>query len=1209
MADPGIFGFATPPKKSQPFGALPPYTYKPKKKKAKQLTARQLLIAMMAQKADKETSFGARLKGVGKGALGGATWAMTQIMRPSWGVVSGTQAALRGAGVEGIGRAVAKGVKGENRIGFGQVLGEHGVLKGHRRLRGAAGFGLDVITDPLMLLSMAAAPVTGGASLAAYTAAKQGGKAIGMATLKQAAREAGEEALKGSTDEIVGHALKAGGKGFENRLQLFEHNKKVQEFSANMLGHTEAQRAALLTERHIAQSMARAEAKVFNPKKLAFTLGTPKHKLVLRTPVPLLSRPGARLSQKGIPVVSQLSDSLGRAFVPGFKNEIYQAGKLARQHAAEQNAVVAKQMISHIMGKVDSELDDKDMLEALHLFEQPLKTTRGGTWKAVVKDKQTGVYRLNRPYMELLLRKGHITPQQADFVNRFQLASEKLIQMDKAAGVQVEHFGKTGRLYVPHVVKRSTQDAMGLPTVAQHGLLTKAGFQHHREGTYLSLKQIKELVEKGELPKDVETNPLALLARRSRAGAERQADMALINTVKASVGVPTRLVNPKSVARAEVRLKAANEAYEAAVRGSAHAEKQYADAIDNVRATLTEEFTKNDKALSRHITNSKKNVKARKISALEAAAKKTRSKAKKEAYAQQIAKLKRASVSSPAIVKLQKKQMELRRDYEHAIDALNRPRTKAHNNALGEERLAFLTAQSAKDDAFKQIRAAEKSLKKARRGRRNPAAHPGLVPTTAQDTLDEWGNKMLFPKESADALFRLERLVSGNDQTVENFTRSLSKWMGGWKILVTVANPLGYRFRNTMTDFWNMWLARVPAHQIGVQGNRAAHLLRDYKTGLDAMASGTGITGPQIRAMYVMKEAGDHGILSGLFAGDIYNVARAMKYEGSKRALLHDKKFIALYIKVAADFNKNAENWGRLTHYLYRRDVLKESAAEAAFKVKQAHFDYEDLTEFEQKVMKNIFPFYTWTRKNIPYQVKQIAAEPGRYSAFPKLAQEMAYIANEDPNTPVPDYVASGFGIPLGGANYYMPQFGVSDLTPLQGPGQAWQRGVSMVNPALKIPAEIATGKSLFSGADISPENHPRVPVTGLGETVAGLLPFGLGNAGTTERAGVKGPGANPWFAYAASQLGPLGSTALVRGGGLRQKGHVNTGLLSTGTGISVAHADPKQTVYFKQQEIIKEVDKILAGLRDAGYLKRKKRKASDFDKLIDSILRGNYGG
>tara|TARA_R110000824_G_scaffold103432_2_gene245772 strand:- start:10058 stop:16126 length:6069 start_codon:yes stop_codon:yes gene_type:complete len=67
-------------------------------------------------------------------------------------------------------------------------------------------------------------------------------------------------------------------------------------------------------------------------------------------------------------------------------------------------------------------------------------------------------------------------------------------------------------------------------------------------------------------------------------------------------------------------------------------------------------------------------------------------------------------------------------------------------------------------------------------------------------------------------------------------------------------------------------------------------------------------------------------------------------------------------------------------------------------------FDYGELTDFERKWMRNILPFYTWTRKNIPLQITAMVEDPGKYAKIPKTIQNIESITPEWSDISTPDY-------------------------------------------------------------------------------------------------------------------------------------------------------------------------------------------------------------
>ena len=1227
------------------------------------LTSRQRTLTLEAVKRNKEQdrSFGDSLKGIGKGALGGASWALDKLMRPSWAVSAAVSEALGGESdikeASNPLEAAWRGLSGKTRKGFGEILDEQGVLEGHGTLRGVAGFGLDVATDPLMLASIAGASVTGGGSVAAYAAAKSAGKGISMKVVSKAAREAGERAIKGETDDVLEEILASAGKSYQNRLGLLRHNKELGVKAKNVMQMTKEQLDADMRQLHIAESMAKAEARIYDPRVLSVGLGTQKHGVRLTTPIPIITRPGAKLAQKGVPILSQLSDAAGRAFVPGFKNEIFRAGELARQHAGEFNAVIQRDAAVRIFEGVDKTLSSDEMLDALHLMQQPLK--RGKTkWNAVVPSAKEGGFDLNTKYLDELESKGMLSAIQRDFVERYHKTTSYLAHLDSGAGLTYKNYEATGRMYVPHTIR----DGVDTQNVVTTSLLTRAGFEHGKDVT-LSLKQIRDLAAEGKMDDIFEYNPMMALAKRSRAGAERQADMALINTLRGSIGVPARLVDKKKVGRVEARIGAATTKYEGSMRAAAAAEDAYTKKIQAINDELEQVYEAGKKAFDKRVVSVRKTNKAKAVTKLEKQIEKLKKKpaaltygvrkksdgkgyeffstapgSKKitvegerklqreaKAAAEELERTRAKVKWTPDESKIKQLEGELKKlkhgkytddevdaleagfgnvdaAYDKAVKAANNPRSKFHKDATKEELLSLKTAKEVLADAKREMRAANAALSAAKRGKKNPAVTRDMVKIGT--VLDEFDNEYMFPKEAKATILRLRRLISGDDKTVDDFARGFGRMMGAWKILVTTVNP-GYRLRNSATDFWNMWVAGVPAVKIPkytTQATRILHAMKDPTHG------------NYVEAFRVVQEASNHGILSGLFAGDIQTVAQMLKHSGStKKQLLKEGRYIAATTRLAQDFNREAENIGRLTHYLYRRRSLGESAADAAFRVKIAHFDYEDLTDFEQRVMKKVFPFYTWTRKNIPYQVRQIVAQPGRYSAFPKLAQEAQYAASgTEGSGPVPEFVSEGFGfqVPFGEDTFFMPQFGVSDLEVFQGPDEAFQRVKQQLNPFAKVPAEMALNRSFFTGAPIDSELHPRAPVSSIGAGLLSLFPGS--DVGETARTGpggerITGPGADPYYAYLLGQIPWLRSLG-VNATGIKAQQTDRAGLISQLSGLSTVNVDPALQTYYTKLETEDVVDKMIQGLRDEGRIPVKKRKTSDFDKIINSILKGKYG-
>lgn len=84
----------------------------------------------------------------------------------------------------------------------------------------------------------------------------------------------------------------------------------------------------------------------------------------------------------------------------------------------------------------------------------------------------------------------------------------------------------------------------------------------------------------------------------------------------------------------------------------------------------------------------------------------------------------------------------------------------------------------------------------------------------------------------------------------------------------------------------------------------------------------------------------------------------------------------------------NRENMMRLATYKAGLDkgMTEKEAADLANKI---HIDYGDLTPSERRVLRRVFPFYTWTARSAPLMLELLLKHPGKFAAMEKLRQEV----------------------------------------------------------------------------------------------------------------------------------------------------------------------------------------------------------------------------
>lgn len=183
------------------------------------------------------------------------------------------------------------------------------------------------------------------------------------------------------------------------------------------------------------------------------------------------------------------------------------------------------------------------------------------------------------------------------------------------------------------------------------------------------------------------------------------------------------------------------------------------------------------------------------------------------------------------------------------------------------------------------------------------------------------------------------------------------------------------------------------------------------------------------------------------------------------------------------------EGTGRLAGFI---NLLKQGydPAIAAGKVRAAHVDYRALTDIEREVFRRVVPFYTFTRAMVPWTLRELAQHPGG-----KVANAISFTnAQRDEKGFVPEYIGSSLAIPVGGEGdrtRYLTGLGLpheimNQLATL-GPGGLQTTGMDLLgqlNPLIKTPLELMTGKQFYSGRDLK-DLDPR---TGRIAEAAGLV-------------------------------------------------------------------------------------------------------------------------
>lgn len=335
------------------------------------------------------------------------------------------------------------------------------------------------------------------------------------------------------------------------------------------------------------------------------------------------------------------------------------------------------------------------------------------------------------------------------------------------------------------------------------------------------------------------------------------------------------------------------------------------------------------------------------------------------------------------------------------------------------------------------------------------------------------GGKYVVTKAAKEKLDRYKSIT--NDENAKAFLKAFDTAQSYWKRAALFSFP--YHLRNDVGAKFNNYIAGMSAKDItkySTQANttvfnamikgKETPLYREYRQqGLGASS--------QSRIEY--SRSGED------FEKSIEKSVREQSKTLSGKA--KDRLNPLRAFETSREFGDFVDQTNRFSIYKWARDKGM-SPEEAARKVKEAQFDYTNLTSFEREYMARLVPFYRWMRNNLPYQIQSFIYDPRKYMRINDVrmnAQEAAGISEEN----APDYLKENFAIPVYGNDGKGKMLGLNlplaDLTRLSEPGKTT---LDSVSPLVKLPAELTLNRNFYFNKPIERfEGHEkqfRIPGT-----------------------------------------------------------------------------------------------------------------------------------
>ncbi len=317
-----------------------------------------------------------------------------------------------------------------------------------------------------------------------------------------------------------------------------------------------------------------------------------------------------------------------------------------------------------------------------------------------------------------------------------------------------------------------------------------------------------------------------------------------------------------------------------------------------------------------------------------------------------------------------------------------------------------------------------------------------------------------IPRFAAEHLKNLETKAI-NDEGIKGLLSGWNKIQNWYKKSLTSIFP-SFHARNAFSNVALNYL------DIGVDSlNPISHI-----DALKGLKGGKGILKTKGGRQYTFSQVRDlmrrHNIVgTGFYEGE------AKKLFGEKLGGIVSPKKIAKLspFRVGRQVGKGIESEARAVNFISN---LKKglSADEAAKRTKQFLFDYDNLSQFEKKVMRTFIPFYTFSRKNLELQLKMLKERPGRVAAEIKAIRGIGEPITEKEKEKVPEFIQEQLGVKMGTDKYGRPIYYSGFGMPIEEAAQKISQGPlqtigQMMSPMIKAPIEKLTGKDIFRRRDI----------------------------------------------------------------------------------------------------------------------------------------------
>lgn len=330
------------------------------------------------------------------------------------------------------------------------------------------------------------------------------------------------------------------------------------------------------------------------------------------------------------------------------------------------------------------------------------------------------------------------------------------------------------------------------------------------------------------------------------------------------------------------------------------------------------------------------------------------------------------------------------------------------------------------------------------------------------------GDQYIVTEPVFQLLQRYDRAI--NDEGIRGVLKAVDTVTGTFKRLA-LFSP-GYHIRNVLGAMWNNYIGGMEATDLAKFTSEASNdvtnaVFKEFETELYREYRKQGLASTSLNKIDMALPTKEPEDIIRETVEDLSKTTGQRINERINPLKLSSWKKAFETSREAGDF---FDQINRFALYKWAREKKGMSPEQATELVKAIQFDYSNLTNFEREVMTRVFPFYRWSRNNIPLQLQKFISDPRKFMKLYYANQEAKEEAKIDEKKQ-PSYMRNTFNLPFGNkrdGSTFTANLPAEDLSKVAGAGAFGKMLVDSINPALKLPIELVSNRNLFTNREIS---------------------------------------------------------------------------------------------------------------------------------------------